>query len=426
MARLLDHFSPLISDVLELAERMSSAEKPLDGAASIRSRLVDGLHEAQAQARGAGTPERDLQQATFGVVAWIDEVMLGYPEWGTAVANLQGELLGTQIARETFFQHLEQIDDDQDEVREVYYVLLCLGFQGYYGELSEGRKELERLKDLHGRRLQMAPASASALIEERLTAQPYGVRPPPPLPEPKPEPRRRRRWFLYIVPLLVLVLLLGFLLWPWWLERRIIADIDRLECADVAVTIGYDRIVEIEGYVASDADREGLTTGLNQRFGVAGVDGNVEVHPWPFCEALEVVSPYDRTNGLTLGITAAGDVLKDGEPLILTIDAPDFPAFLYIDYYQQNGDVVHVLHSPAGSPPLQAGESLQIDTGFEGAEPYGEELLTIIASPEPLFPEALEGVQDAKDYLADLRQRLNERQGGDTIAASTRFIQTEP
>ena len=177
MARLLDHFSPLISDVLAIAAGASSADKPLDGAQSIRSHLVTGIRNAQQQARDDGKSEKDLNHATFGVVAWIDEVMLGYPDWGTAVSNLQGELLSTQIARETFFQNLEQLEDNQDEVREVYYVLLCLGFQGYYGELSEGQKELERLKDLHGRRLQMIPASASAQIEERLTAQPYGVRP---------------------------------------------------------------------------------------------------------------------------------------------------------------------------------------------------------------------------------------------------------
>ena len=67
----------------------------------------------------------------------LDEVMLGCPDWGAAIANLQGEILGTQIARETFFNYLEDLDDSQDEVREVYYVLLCLGFRGFYGELSQ-------------------------------------------------------------------------------------------------------------------------------------------------------------------------------------------------------------------------------------------------------------------------------------------------
>jgi len=374
LARLLDHFSSLISDVLAIAAGASSAEKPLDGAETVRSRLVAGIRSAEKQARDDGKSEQDLRQATFGVVAWIDEVMLGYPDWGAAASNLQGELLNTQIARETFFQNLEQLDDAQDEVREVYYVLLCLGFQGYYGELSGGQKELERLKDLHGRRLQMVPASASALIEERLTAQPYGVSPPPPLPEP---PAKKRRWWIWIaavVLLLLLLLLLGFLLLPWWLERRVAAGLDDLECAHVDVTIGHDRIADIDGYVSSEADREQMLASLDQTFGVAGVEGDVDVHPWPFCEALDVVRPYikqnaDASSNLALGVTAPNDVLKHGEPLILTIGTPGYPAFLYVDYYQESGDVLHILHTAATGSPLEVDETLEIDTGHWRSTP---------------------------------------------------------
>lgn len=434
MAHLLDHFSPLASDVLAIAAGTSSAERPLDGALSIRSRLVAGIRNAQEQARDDGKSEQDLQQVTFGVVAWIDEVMLGYPEWGAAVSNLQGELLSTQIARETFFQNLEQLDDAQDEVREVYYVLLCLGFQGYYGELPGGQNELERLKDLHGRRLRMVPASAATLIDERLTAQPYGVSPPPPLPEP---PAKRGRWWIWIgvlAVLLALVLLLGFLLLPWWLERSAAAKVDSLECAHVDVAIGLNRIVDVDGYVSSDADREQMLASLDQTFGVARVEGDVEVRPWPFCEALDVVRPYtqqnaDANSGLSLDITASDNVLKDGEPLVLTITTPKSPSFLYVDYYQRSGEVLHVLHTVATASPLEADQTLEIDTGFEGAEPYGQELLTIIASPVPLLPEPSLGVEDAEAYLNALRGRLDEQNDAanhDSITAFSLFIRTKP
>ncbi|MGI9507911.1 MAG: DotU/TssL family secretion system protein [Geminicoccaceae bacterium] len=434
MARLLDHFSSLISDVLAIAAGMSSAEKPLDGAQAVRSRLVAGIRSAEKQARDDGKSEQDLRQSTFGVVAWIDEVMLGYPDWGAAASNLQGELLSTQIARETFFENLEQLNDNQDEVREVYYVLLCLGFRGYYGELSEGQKELERLKDQHGRRLRMVPASASALIEERLTAQPYGVSPPPPLPEPPAKKRRRWIWIAAVVLMLLLLLLLGFLLLPWWLERRVAAGFGDLECARVDVRIGLDRIADIDGYVSSGPDREQMLANLDQMFGVAGVEGDIDVHPWPFCEALDVVRPYFKQNAgagsdLSLGITASNDALKDGEPLILTIGTPGYPAFLYVDYYQEGGDVLHILHAAATESPIEADEALEIDTGFEGAEPYGEELLTIIASPVPLFEEPLPDVEDAKAYLGALRARLKEHKDEadhDSISASSLFIRAEP
>lgn len=467
-----------------MAAILSSGEGQLDPAA-VRSGLVTGMQTAQAAARSEVRAEQDLQLASHAVVAWIDELMLGYPDWGTTVPNLQGELLGTQIARETFFNYLEQLDDSQDEVREVYYMLLCLGFRGYYGELSNGREELERLKDLHGRRLQMVPASAAVLNEERLSPQPYGVKAPPPLPPPRPKPRprpkpqprpepapmpepqprprppapamprvqptppraplprrelrapKKRRLGLILGLCLVPIILLavaGFFLLPGWLRQQVDQQVVALECAHLETSLGADRVVTLEGYVSSEGDRQNLLSRLGQVFGLAGVKDNIAVYPWPFCEVLDIVGPYFDRNiarglNLTLGVTAEGNALKDGDPLVLTLRTPDYPAYLYVDYYQQNGDVAHVAHAKPDGTPDSANDEFEYPTGYQGSEPYGLELLTVFSSPVPIFAAQLPTFENAATYFPALRQRLQELAAspdGDSIAASVVFIRTEP
>ena len=474
MPRLIDHFSPVISDALAVEMSLSNDQVSRDDGPALRARFVSGIQAAQAASRRFVTQEQDLQLASHAVIAWIDEIMLAYTGWGATIPNLQGELLGTQIARETFFDYLEHLSDDQDEVREVYYMLLCLGFRGYYGELSNGREELERLKDLHGRRLSLVPTAAAALVEERLTLQPYGAEVPPPLrappprrpappppPEPSPKPPRlaiqagprpaprpplprtelqrprRRRWGLILGILLAPLLLMavaGFLVLPGWLRQQVDARTAHLECASVDADLGSDRVVAVTGYVSSEEQRQALLNDLSGIFALAGVRSNIAVHPWPFCEVLEIVRPHFDRNvaqafGLMLGTTARDQILKEGEPLILTIQSPNYPAYLYVDYYQQNGTVGHLAHANPNDAPDAATDRFEYSTGFVGSPPFGTDLLTIVASPVPLFDRPLPAIDKAEIYLPLLRARLAELSRGaygDRVTAAISFVRTEP
>ena len=116
-------------------------------------------------------------------------------------------------------------------------------------------------------------------------------------------------------------------------------------------------------------------------------------------------------------------------PLVLTIRSPNYPAYLYVDYYQQNGNIGHVAHADANDPPDTANDEFDYPTGFEGAPPYGLELLTIFASPKPLFLEPLPKFENAADYFPVLRRRLSnlaKDPDGASIVATLVFIRTEP
>lgn len=455
MPSLLDHFSPVISEVLDLAVVLSTDEH-LDGAAAVRDGLAADVQAAEAAARSELRPDRDIELAGYAVVAWIDEVMLGYPEWGKAAPNLQGELLQTQVARETFFTHLEELGDDQDEVRQVYYLLLCLGFQGYYGELSNGREELERLMDIHSRRLDLAPASAAALAEERLTAQPYGVQPPTPVrrrPTPKPppplrpapaapKPAARWRWGLILGLILVplaLLLIAGMLLTPGWLRQKVDARLADMDCAYLDGSVGSDRMTTLEGYVSSEAEREILLADVGGMTFMAGTEDDIAVLPWPFCRVLEDAWPRARRSereglGAKIGLADPSQPLRNRFLVVVEAFAPAFDGYLYLFYVHSDGGVVPLLPNEMMEENRHvAGQRIALgeeDSPFRlrVAPPFGTDMLLLYAASEPLLDGPPVSYYDDLEQLVDrLRAGLMavEQAGGQT-AASFSFIETKP
>jgi type VI secretion system protein ImpK len=79
--------------------------------------------------------QEDYQLARFAVFAWVDETFLasrweGRHRW--QVEQLQRLYYHTADAGELFFDKLNTIGPHQRDVREVYYLCLCLGFTGQY------------------------------------------------------------------------------------------------------------------------------------------------------------------------------------------------------------------------------------------------------------------------------------------------------
>jgi type VI secretion system protein ImpK len=77
----------------------------------------------------------DFQLARFAVFAWVDEAFLasdweGRHRWQRE--QLQRLYYQTADAGELFFEKLNTIGAHQRDVREVYYLCLCLGFTGQY------------------------------------------------------------------------------------------------------------------------------------------------------------------------------------------------------------------------------------------------------------------------------------------------------
>ncbi|MBI5016524.1 MAG: DotU family type IV/VI secretion system protein [Deltaproteobacteria bacterium] len=147
--------------------------------AEVRDTIRELLNRSAQGMRAAGVDPRDYDEARFAVCAWVDETILNMPwthreEWLRSM--LQSELYGTTRAGEEFFDRLNALRSDQNPVREVYYLCLCLGF---IGRFCTGGDEflLDQLRRSNLRILSRGVLETSALAGETLFDNSSQVRP---------------------------------------------------------------------------------------------------------------------------------------------------------------------------------------------------------------------------------------------------------
>jgi len=100
----------------------------------------DELQRLIKQARDTALSEQiELPQfnaALFPVVAWTDERLSLLPKWQETRPwrsfMLQRKFFSTSLAGIQFFERLEQLKKNEQELREIYVTCLALGFVGRY------------------------------------------------------------------------------------------------------------------------------------------------------------------------------------------------------------------------------------------------------------------------------------------------------
>ncbi|HST45614.1 MAG TPA: DotU family type IV/VI secretion system protein [Luteimonas sp.] len=444
MARLLHHFMPLFSFGLALDEKVAA-----NAASEPAARVVDAartlLERAKAAAAADGKRPEHVEDATFAVVAWIDEIMARHPAYLTSATPLQVTLYTTNNAGNEFFQHLGALRDGQDEVREVYYHALLLGFVGQYYYENGDTGELGRLKELHARQLPVAPAPLHTLREEKITPQPYSGDMPA-------GPRYPRQWDHLLLKAGIAVALaipLGYLGWALLaapapvepdLRALVDAQLTGFPCSDLRASVDADDRVRVDGHVSRPDDIAALRQRVTAVEGAADAKVDVALRIWPHCEVVALLKPHaarnrDGNHGLAVAPVAGhSDRFIENERVIVDLVQADYDGYLYVDYYTVGGDVAHLYpnpHEPGSGRQLRARERLQVGatdarTWTIGA-PFGQELITVIASPVPLYEGAPPSeIEAAKDYLPRLRQLVEARQGDGQVTAEFLFMQTEP
>ncbi|MEZ0469731.1 DotU family type IV/VI secretion system protein [Luteimonas salinilitoris] len=445
MARLLHHFAPVFSFGLALDEKVSAnaaGDPPANVLAAVRT-LID---RAKAAALADGKRAEHVDDATFAVVAWIDEIMARNPAYLTGNATpLQVALYNTNNAGNEFFSHLSALRAEHDEVREVYYHALLLGFVGqYYYETGDGG-ELGKLKELHARQLPVAPAPIHTLREERITPQPYAGDAPG-------GPRYPKQWDRLllktgvIAALLVPLAYLAYLLIaaPKETGPSVQALVDRqlagFPCSDLVATVGEKGATRVEGFVSRADDVAAVRQRVSAVDGVTSPRFDLQLRIWPHCEVVQMLKPYRERNGdLRYGLSVTptsghSDRFLENERVIVKLMQATYDGYLYVDYYTVGGDVAHIYPNPHESGSgrvIRAGEQFNVGATDQRfwtvGPPFGQELITVIASPTPLFQgdPAVE-VESAKDYLPRLGQLLEANRDNPELAAEFLFMQTEP
>jgi hypothetical protein len=191
--------------------------------------------------------------------------------------------------------------------------------------------------------------------------------------------------------------------------------------------------LELRGHLPENGLRGPVLAALQAQMGRdIAISDKMRLLPRPQCGALSGISmvglPQSTdqiTNPLLLGPDAQARVLNyfGGEQLYFDLTAPDYPAYLYVDYFDAAGNVIHL--SPNAHIALARAEpksaqrvgakspqdpGLQITVG----PPYGQEIAVAFAASSPLYEGLRPLSEPAEPYLDFLRRKVTENRVQDT------------
>ena len=433
MTRLLDCFSPLIS----LGLRADAAAGPT---VLLRQQVLGLLIDARIRAGEAGYPLATVESAVFAMVAWMDELLTRRAAAaGEPYEPLQHQLFNSRNAHTEFFHHLSALQPQDDELREVYWNAMALGFAGQYYFETGDAGELGKLKALHGRQLANPPLDLPELAHEHITPQPYAVADPP-VPGNPLARERTVLWgggaFALLLPVLVLawLSLLGPREAPPLLAQQIDQQLQRYTCSDLSAQVAADGRVTVQGFVSREEDINAVRQEVSATPGVRSPQFRLGLRAWPHCEVYAILKPYqarnrDKNYGLRIRApTAIEGRLREGDAVVLRLTQASFDANIWVDYYTADGSV---LHFQAGRGQLRLPADAQVDLGRDipaswlVSPPFGTVMVAAIASPAP-FSETADRppFELASAYLLRLREMLAANRGADRLVADILFLET--
>ncbi len=205
---------------------------------------------------------------------------------------------------------------------------------------------------------------------------------------------------------------------------------NEFSCATLSFSILADSSLEISGFVSSQSDHALLSENAAQYASAfPNIIDRVDILGWPFCQARQLLgSSAGAGNGSPIiRPLNHGTVYSGGEELQLELTAGLSGGYLYVDFLQHDGTVIHLLPFEGNiQNVLQANERITIGTGdirYELAAPYGTEMIYVIQTREPLFDEMRAEVEPADEYFAHLRNALeNQRARGLGNSIQSNFL----
>jgi hypothetical protein len=192
-------------------------------------------------------------------------------------------------------------------------------------------------------------------------------------------------------------------------------------------------VLELRGHLPDNGLRAPVLAALQAQMGRdIAVSDQMRLLPRPQCGALSGISTVGLpqstdqiTNPLLLGADAQARVLSysGGEKLFFDLTAPDYPAYVYVDYFDAAGDVIHL--SPNATVPLQVarpksalrvGTNSPEDPGLQitVGPPYGQEIAVAFAASSPLYEGLRPLSEAAPGYLDFLREQIATAKAQDT------------
>jgi hypothetical protein len=218
-----------------------------------------------------------------------------------------------------------------------------------------------------------------------------------------------------------------------------------LKCARIKASLTNDRVLTLRGHVGSNGDLSWLRGQLLGLKHVGDVNDNaVKILSWPFCQIIaDMENAVEGSNpGLeqpALHLNKASPVYREGEYLVISVGNKNPVAgYLYVDYVDNSGTVVHMLPTlsdPAnrvgglerivlGSDDQSTCENIQC---YEVSPPHGRSLILAVWSQDELFSDPRpEITEPAQAYISDLAKRIEDERakGLDNVTLAYQFIET--
>jgi len=206
------------------------------------------------------------------------------------------------------------------------------------------------------------------------------------------------------------------------------AQLAALPCA--RVQLAFDpktTTLNATGHIPDGALRPKILNALQAQMGSdIAVSDSLRILPPPQCGALSAISDLglpqstDQTTDPRLigqDTYARALTFSGGQQLYFNLTAPDYPAYVYVDYFDATGNVIHLrpnAYAPLTLIPpaeqLHVGARAAADTGLQitVGPPYGQEIVVAFASSHPLYPStALRPLSEpASPYLSDLKSAI--------------------
>ncbi len=250
------------------------------------------------------------------------------------------------------------------------------------------------------------------------------------------------RKLVVVVELGVVVVGLGVAIWAiyrFWhlsstppcppvseIEAQLRQDPAAQQCADISVEV--DRcVVKLQGRIESEENRARLRSVVQNIRGITYVnDTLMRIVEAPFCVVLDILEPVQKhaeTHDFGLKVRLVNKegkkspVYVQGENLLIEVTTPaQFESFVYVDYYSTDGQVQHLF--PNIKEPINllsprnvytVGQPDDKHMEWKPLPPFGRELITVIATKQPLVFTPKTPRYDpelASAYLDQLRQAI--------------------
>lgn len=198
--------------------------------------------------------------------------------------------------------------------------------------------------------------------------------------------------------------------------------LSHFECASLRGRIPASGAAPIVSGSIPDADAKMWLASIAQRyFPNSQPQIDVDIVPPPVCRSLAELGSMRRDGllsegDLSLRLINATPELREGDPIKVSVHAPDHPVSVLIDYFSLDGQVQHLWPNEQEKDPKLAADASRIfgepgkgKVWKAGGAPFGTEFILVmvtssamsIGGPRPV-------VEQSKDYLRDLRRALDE------------------